>query len=152
LLSYAANAQAFAPRMRLIDIRDGTSSTIGFAEHYSICNNVQFTWALGERVAFFPPPGVTMLRAGTFADPNPKLNDVVPINTGAETIGSIKGLTFQVQPTISECDPRIAQTPHPALLVTMCDGSGRTLSPTIREAIFWGAVTPSGGEALGGEW
>jgi hypothetical protein len=46
------------------------------------------------------------------------------------------------------CDPTIAQTPHlGGMLIAMGDGSVRTVSPSVNEQIYWGAVTPAGGEA-----
>jgi hypothetical protein len=38
------------------------------------------------------------------------------------------------------------------MLVALADGSVRQLAPKIDEKIFWGAVTPAGGEFLGADW
>ena len=46
------------------------------------------------------------------------------------------------------CDPALAQTPHRGgMLAAMGDGSVRTISPGVDVAVYWGAVTPAGGEA-----
>jgi hypothetical protein len=70
----------------------------------------------------------------------------------ADRAGWVPGLTFQVQPKLSECDPRIPQTPHNALLVALGDGSVRALSEGMSEVTFWSAVTPNGGEVLKSDW
>ena len=50
------------------------------------------------------------------------------------------------------CDPTLNQTPHASgMLAAFADGSVRILNPDIRHEIFWGAVTPAGGEILG-DW
>lgn len=33
--------------------------------------------------------------------------------------------------------------------IPVCDTNPRNVSPSIHESIFWGLVTPSGGEVLG---
>ena len=84
-----------------------------------------------------------------------EFNDVYPVTSGnpPTTVGSIPGLTFQVAPRIADCDPRLAQTPHPSgMIVALGDGSVRTLSPGMSPATFWAAVTPAGGEVFGPDW
>jgi hypothetical protein len=80
---------------------------------------------------------------------------VYPITTGnpSATTGSIAGLTFQVQPALADCDPRLAQTAYSGgMPVALLDGSVRTLSPGMSAATYWGAVTPNGGEVPGSDW
>jgi hypothetical protein len=49
-----------------------------------------------------------------------------------------------------ESDATIPQTPHVGgMLIGMMDGSVRTVSPSVAPTIFWGAVTPKGGEITG---
>ncbi|HVS36313.1 MAG TPA: H-X9-DG-CTERM domain-containing protein, partial [Gemmataceae bacterium] len=82
-------------------------------------------------------------------------NDAYPIPSGnpPTPVGSIAGLTFQVAPRIADCDPRLAQTPHPSgMLVALGDGSVRTLSRGMSPTTYWAAVTPAGGEVLGADW
>jgi prepilin-type N-terminal cleavage/methylation domain-containing protein len=135
--SYPANALVFRYGNRFPQsIVDGTSTTIGFAEHYAICNGVPF----GINV-LHPGLGNWPHRA-TFAD----ALDIGP------RIPPPK-LTFQVTPRTSACKPGIAQTPHPGgMLVAMMDGSVRQISPGISSATYWGAVTPAGNEALNDDW
>lgn len=59
---------------------------------------------------------------------------------------------FQIAPAVRDCHSAIPQTPHRGgMLVGLMDGSVRTITPGISMAMFWGAVTPNGGEVLG-DW
>ena len=126
---------------------DGQSNTLMLAEHYAFrCGEHQFLWMWSRSPLTLPIPAknVTLVaRRASFAD----VGDVMPTATRPPTV------TFQVQPRIEECDPRVPQTPYPSgLLVGLADGSVRTLSPAISPGTFWGAVTPAGGEVLGSDW
>jgi prepilin-type N-terminal cleavage/methylation domain-containing protein len=165
LASYAANAQVFVdwPRMPAT-FADGTSNTLTFAEHYARgCNGTVFHW---YRKSPEGPGGVERMHRASFADNGPAIRasdptsaqyyeDVYPV-TGANpptSRGSIPGLTFQVRPKLSECDPRLAQGPHSGgMLAALADGSVRTLAPGMSETTYWGAVTPAGGEVLDNDW
>ena len=152
LSSYPANYQAFKglPRPGR-SYPDGSTQTICFGEHYSLCQDTLFFYT----VANFGPA----IRQATFADSrgphqtsgNFQFFDVVPVTTGfpPQTKSSEPGLTFQVRPKIEECNPLIPQTPHVAgMNCSMMDGSVHTLSPTIDESLFWSLVTPDGGEVV----
>jgi prepilin-type N-terminal cleavage/methylation domain-containing protein len=128
--SYGANARVFiAGAFYPQSIPDGTSNTIGFAEHYASCAGNPFavyTWNVG--LGNWP-------HRATFAD----TLDSGPGSTGI----------FQVAPPIAACDPGLPQTPHSGgMLVALMDGTVRQLSPGISAATFWGAVTPDGSEVL----
>ena len=163
--SYAANAQAFTGVPTFASFADGTSQTIAFAEHYAYdCNGVVY----GAEKSHHENP---VLRRATFADGGPVLDgltfgDVHPVTTAAGTQPSVPGVTFQVLPRFGGatgllteyegpvpavegwCDPRLAQTPHRGgMLVALGDGSVRTVSPGVAVGVYWGAVTPAGGEA-----
>jgi type II secretory pathway pseudopilin PulG len=152
--SYALNALAFQQRMNLPrSFRDGTSNTLSLGERYAFIRKpteiFQNSWFDQED---FPTvvksKGVTVTaRRATFADR--PLGDVYPVDSGTPgvTTGSTPGLTFQVRPRIEDCDPRLAQTPHSSgMLVGLMDGAVRTVSRHVSPEVFWGAVTPSGGE------
>jgi hypothetical protein len=65
------------------------------------------------------------------------------------------GSRFQVQPTpfLDNCDPTRASTAHTGGMVAgLADGSVRTLAPSLSDATWWAAVTPSGGEVPGPDW
>ncbi|MBI3408957.1 MAG: DUF1559 domain-containing protein [Planctomycetes bacterium] len=155
--SYAANALLFpelsrpAPNRFPAAISDGTSNTIAFGEHYSFnCNNVYYAAFSGSAL-----PGGNGHRP-TFADSigAESITDVTPITEGVppRTSASQPGLTFQVAPSLAECNPRIPQTPHSGMLVGLADGSVRILAASISENTFWSAVTPATGEVLGPDW
>jgi hypothetical protein len=109
------------------------------------------------------------LRRATFADGGPILggntfDDVYPVIDSNGTRPSRPNVTFQVAPRfrgtaglLTEydgplappglCDSALPQTPHVGgMLAAMGDGSVRTISPGVSVAVFWGAVTPAGGE------
>jgi prepilin-type N-terminal cleavage/methylation domain-containing protein len=154
LSSYAASALVFAPRSRVAQLTDGLSNIIAYTEHYAFnCGGAQFTWAW-DGIEISPPTslGISVYRRATFADK--VAGDVVPVsstNPGG-TIASVPGLTFQVNPKQSECDPRIAQSPHNGLLVALMDGSVRSLASGMSETTYWAAVTPASGDIFGPDW
>jgi hypothetical protein len=153
LASFAGNGQVFTGRAtRARTFSDGAANTICFAEHYAFnCSKTQFFWfhELGPQT--FPQAnGITIHRA-SFADEG----DLVPMasSNSSTTVASVPGLTFQVRPPISDCNPGIAQTPHRSgMLVALGDGSVRTLSPTMAEQTYWAALTPAGAETVAGDW
>ena len=151
--SYAANAAAFAGRPSLPhSFADGTSNTILFAEHYSMCRDTIYFYPLWTSLA-------PQVRRSSFADrgsiPSPfgfyRLQDVVPVTSGSPpvSIASTPGMTFQVRPRLEDCNPLIPQTPHEnGMLVAMADGSVRVMRAGIAERVFWGMVTPAAGEIV----
>jgi type II secretory pathway pseudopilin PulG len=141
--SYAANAQVFGGSPQFPStFRDGTSNTIIFAEHYALCRDYVFFSLIAQGA--LPP-----VRRATFADP---FWDTTPVTRGSPpvSVGSEPGAAFQVAPARENCDWGVAQTPHRGgMLIAMGDASVRTLSPAVDPTIYWGAVTPGGGEILG---
>ena len=149
-ISYAANAQAFLLGRRLVaDFRDGTSHTIAFAEHYSNCSGTVFDY--GMSWSWYPP-----FHRATFAEGGPDLlypgagPDAYPIVRPTGTVPSIKGAMFQVRPNpTNECFSAVPQTGHLGGMVTAnVDGSVRVLPASMALSVFWGSVTPNGGEVL----
>ena len=155
--SYAANAQVFwgRPRASAVFV-DGASNTIAFAEHYARCGGLTFCYCWASSDGF---------HRATFADGGPKVNrgancgDIYPETSGNPPISGPTFATFQVAPRPvwkgqvgpAECDPNLANTPHRSgMLVALGDGSVRSLAPRIDPHVYWGAVTPAGGEVLDG--
>lgn len=141
--SYPCNANAYGPSGTPAGIRDGLSSTIAFAEHYSTCYDTAFTVSnLSD----------SLKRRGTFADPNiPNRPDVVPVTTGNPPVSmpSVPGKTFQARPPLEQCDSTIPQTPHAGGMLIACfDGSVRTVAPSVSPNIFWAMVTLDAGEVV----
>ncbi len=157
--SYAYNAKVFVgyeiqDGIRLLTIAtkpsltpkfipDGFTNTILISEHYGAnCDGAKFSWAMAGPTVRSKFNNAS-LRRSSFAD----AEDICPSPTTTPTI------TFQVRPKITDCDPRVPQTPYSAgLLVGLADGSVRLLSPNIAPSTFWNAVTPAGGEAPGNDW
>jgi prepilin-type N-terminal cleavage/methylation domain-containing protein len=169
--SYAANAQVFTGNPSLQHtFLDGASNTISFAEHYAYCNGYIFGYA-------YSWPRKAPRRA-TFADGGPNVEDHLnPGDDYPETTGSPPvtkaaygyGWTFQVAPkpnvpavvdtTVAKppmpigCDRRLANTPHHSgMLTAWADGSVRILAGSVSPNVYWGAVTPAGGEILNFDW
>jgi len=141
ICSYAANACVFTGRPALHTVRDGTSFTIGFAEHYARCKLHHFAYSLHGTTSTY---GV---RGATFA--NQAQGDVHPVTKNGETVGSVPGVTFQVLPLPEDADGFMPNTSHRSgLLAAMLDGSIRTYAPGVAERVFWSMVTPGGGEVI----
>lgn len=124
---------------------DGRSNTILFAEHYSIdCNQRVFSWASSEAVKSTAASGIRSPSFAFLAS-----DDVVPLAQAGVTRGSKPGRTFQVSPQLVDCDPSVPQGLQRAgLLIGLADGSVRLISQSVNETVFWGAVTPQGGEPI----
>lgn len=153
--SYSPNGQAFVPNAKLSSsIPDGLSSTICLTEHFGRCGMADFSWSLGESFCFderdrlVPCKLFATVRSG-FADPG--YQDVKPVysNVTRTSTSSVPQLTFQVRPTIQDCDPRIPQSGHVGGIVcSFFDGSVRLISHSIRNEVFWSLVTLSSGEVV----
>lgn len=164
--SYPANALVFSGRPVFPQVvPDGASQTIFTAEHYTHCGVLRYDL---KRVPPTIPPVnfwynetafAGNVHRPSFADGGPAFGgnnpkDVYPITEGFPPVTrpSRAGTTFQVAPTKEQCDPSVPQTPHVSgMLIGMGNGSVRTVAPGVAPGVFWGAVTPNGGEVLG-DW
>lgn len=146
-VSVAVNPWLFRAEARLDrSVPDGLSNTIALTTHYANCGPTKFlagtvstqgTDGNGNIVPATNPP----THRATFADP--MTDDWQPTPTGLPTV------LFQHRPPVAECDYRVPQAlTAGGLTVAFADGSVRTLRPTVSPAVFWGAVTPNGGEPL----
>jgi len=167
--SYAFNATVFYRKSNFKNsLPDGTSETILLTHHYGRCHKVGFGWAMAhasccdESKRTVPcPPDTTVTKRAVFADG--MSGDVIPHPVGGPgllagwvpniRIVPIPAITFQVMPTVVNCDSRIPQALFRAgLLITLCDGSVRTVRPSVDSTLFWALVTPTGGEVIAGDW
>lgn len=165
--SYPANALVFRKwptRLTVFGVSDGSSNTIGFTERYSYgCGGTEralILWSLADgppphRMPYPFEPGVTIVaRAATFA--SEASGDVIPVTSVVApptTRSATPGLTFQCAPSLAECNPRVAQSPHATgMLTCLLDGSVRTLNRGMSEGAYWSAVTPAAGDIPGPDW
>lgn len=159
--SYGFNELVFRPRANLNrSVPDGLSQTVGITQHYARCGPTAFMWAYGtpDCYGMTPTGGVERVPCWTrtFITQHPptfseaEMGDAVPPGTSPR--GPLSVPTFQVRPMITECDYRVPQALFTAgLAIARLDGSAMTVSTSVPRAIFWGAVTPAGGEVLG-DW
>lgn len=176
-ISYSYNSQAFDPVNPLTltgGFPDGTSNTLLFAQRYSHCAYAVAKWSIGYycprfshdelapffgRVNYYVPPNMTVigpkpgafLRTETFqANPCQKYMKGAfswPNDTEEFAKEFIAGCG-----TAPLCDPTLAQSANPnGILVGVADGSVRFLRTGITPAVYYGLLTPAGGEVLG-EW
>ena len=155
ITSYAANAMFFDPPFpRYAGVSDGLSNTIFFSEHYGRCGAAEFHFTV---VLSDPRPnGVVNPLTGssakstrpTFADLSDE--DFFPVTSGNPPVSRARdGKTFQPRTSIAECDPRLPNaSSFRGLQVLMGDGSVRILRSSIKDVVFWAAVTPAGGETF----
>jgi prepilin-type N-terminal cleavage/methylation domain-containing protein len=110
---------------------DGTSNTIGFAEHFGNCGSGQYAWSNGWSGNSFPGPG------GSSAYFPAILNFNLP----------------QYGATLANCNyPQCQGFSSGGILVSMCDGSVRLVSSGVSQASWQYALTPSGGEVFDSTW
>jgi hypothetical protein len=149
--SYSCNMMVFDGSFTMpFSLPDGTASTIAFAERYC------YSAKTGDYSLYYfifpasPESHQVNDRRATFADV--ASGDVIPVKdpvTG-QTVASRRGVTFQVRPKVEDADGKQLQTPFPGgLPVAFFDGSVRTIAPGVAEHVFWGLVTPGGGEVVG---
>lgn len=132
---------------------DGLSNTIVFSERYARCGQGQVYWELGAPRCSGEgnkpiPCRPNMDRRATFADAIH--SDTRPVRAAGGY--AYPAAIFQVSPTQEQCDASVVQASGPGgLLTAFADGSVHTIRPSVAPAVFWGLVTPDGGEAPG-DW
>lgn len=148
--SYALNAQLFMYYPRMNRMTDGSAQTIWLAEHYAFnCNRTTFLY-MGFTSSRWVPRQSAVFALGGRVPGRPAPGDYHPITTANPPTSTAEGgKTFQVRPRVSECDPRLPNASSSrGLQVAMGDGSVRLLAPGISPTVFWGMVTPAGGEVV----
>jgi prepilin-type N-terminal cleavage/methylation domain-containing protein len=122
---------------------DGTANTLLYVERYAVC---EWTAKGLSRACLWDWWQAASNKAGNDYRPTIGFATTANDNIGPASI-------FQVQPRAGDCDPSRAATPHVGgLVVTLADGSVRTLNPSLAPATWWAACTPAGGEVLGTDW
>jgi prepilin-type N-terminal cleavage/methylation domain-containing protein len=162
--SYGLNMTALEGFPRLDSgFSDGTSNTIACVERYFQSYQLHFisgvkitsckyAYQLSHYNETTHQTAVAPERRATFADRG-NSEEVFPVtytdNGSTYSRSSVPGYTFQVKPKPADAWSGVPQTPFSAGLPTLLfDGSVRTLSPSIDERLFWGAVTRDKGEVL----
>jgi prepilin-type N-terminal cleavage/methylation domain-containing protein len=123
---------------------DGTSNTIVFAERMCICQGVQHIWNEDGQ--------------GPSENDNPPPATIPPYN-GNNNNGNYYPPTFwttvvpQVAPSGAACNPALLQTfSSGGIMVGLCDGSVRSVSPEISQLTWQNALIPDDGQPLGNDW
>lgn len=157
-VSFSLNALLFRTGATYEAVSDATSNTMAITERYATCDKFRSDWHVRILTCYTFENGQLILmptcsqgaRRPTFADAY--FNDVVPVTDAVRntTTPSVANLTFQVRPKgITDCDSRIPQaTFESGLLVAFADGSVRTIRHSIAPSVFWGQITPNGGEVI----
>ena len=128
--------EAIAPggAYKISNIPDGTSNTISFALKYAAAGDG------GSRYA---------------ATPNSKFAAFFGQNAATKPAHpSDENATYQLQPSAKEArvSPLMAQSFSKSLLVGICDGSVRSVSPEMSAQTWNSALHPSDGMPLGNDW
>ena len=132
----ASVTQLWQGKTHLDDIKDGTTNTLFFAEKFGDCHSTGpyphwwdggTMWARYNVMDYFQPTFAAWI-------------------TGSSSMFQETPFPFTDD---GPCNPRLAQSPHPAVMnVGMGDGSVRALSCYLNGAIWWALCTPNDGETL----
>ena len=150
-----------AAGVKMAHVTDGSSNTILITERYPICTNATYATG-GSYWAYCAYPGLglpaPMTNPGAVPLPQYPGIQITALFLAGQTAAVGPNSLFQVQPSPfqgagSVCDPLKSQTPHSgSMVVCIADGSVRQVASTIPGATWWAALTPSGGETVGGDW
>lgn len=164
--SYIANGQIFAYGGNISGaIRDGTSNSIAWTETYAKCGDYKRPYLpAGAFVYYISQPCLRDVLGGVDLDRRPAFADeccgnVIPQTTGSPPVSTArfqphfeKNRTFQVAPKPADCDPSVPNSAFAnGLMVSLFDGSVRTLRGSIGETTYWALVTPAAGD-MPGDW
>jgi prepilin-type N-terminal cleavage/methylation domain-containing protein len=134
-----ANVLLWEGRKSAKHVTDGLSKTMCFGEKFGNCNA---RGPLGS--------GGSVLTGGNMWGRWDYLDPWQPtFAADQDFIGSASMFQDNPQPAVypGPCNPAVAQTPHPSVMVTaFMDGSVRPSASSISATVWWGSITPAGGE------
>jgi prepilin-type N-terminal cleavage/methylation domain-containing protein len=175
-------SSSYAYGWSLQRITDGTSNTLLFGEGYSRCDyEVTYDYgklypqtytpgsyykesATFDRVWNYDPDATSSTYVAVYNDNYNSIPYTVQDSYTASgttypsfsPYGSYNGtayVPFNVMPANDVCDYSTLQAATPAgALVAMCDGSVRTVSPSVSLATWQALGTPQGGEVINDNW
>lgn len=176
--SYTSPGYSYSSSQRLEKIPDGTSNTVMWCEGYSRCKRTTlYDYSDYYGPGSFQEDSTAVDRVWNY-DPNiqSSVTDVTYVDSPYQYSYNYSGVSygsaypsykyddksgkeiegqsgFEVMPDPKNCDPYGPQaTTAAGLLVALCDGSVRTLNPSITMATFQAAYTPNSGDTLGSDW
>jgi prepilin-type N-terminal cleavage/methylation domain-containing protein/prepilin-type processing-associated H-X9-DG protein len=140
----ATNAECREGKSSSAELTDGTSNSLLFTERYGTCGNAGAANSSATRANLWSDSNVTWRPIFCIANLN---KDPVVFPGGSAYPACPK---FQQTPHwINNCDPILAQTPHPGGIgVCMADGSVKTIPFSIDTAVWAAACNPIDGAPL----
>jgi prepilin-type N-terminal cleavage/methylation domain-containing protein len=173
--SYVGNVLYFELGNKpILNITNGTSNAIMFAEVYKDCKESQARWTETCWACHFtsyppldwqnsPAYGVPRLLSAPhwnyiqFVDVGPPFYPLVYrdfVNAAGDLVDTTPGtVAFQVRPPIGQCDITVTQTAHDgAMQVGIGDGSVRSVSKSMSISTWINANTPTSGAVFGSDW
>ena len=159
MTNYVANVQAlghwfssqpfYNTKVRAVDIRDGMSNTVFFAERYGVCpppaaypNGATPWWDM--QCPYNPVDDPIFAPNGP--NGNPIITQVAACNNGNPFP------PIQDAPAPASCNPYATQSAHPGVMnILLADSSVRGVSPSINPQTWTYVIMPADGQALG-QW
>jgi hypothetical protein len=171
--NYRANVMVFDPNgpgTITSSMPDGTSNTVAFAHGYQRCDgslanyggHTWLDWAatMFDIGSFGSMPGFGYKDYFAFNGVNNSL-PFNPTNGGNDTqrpnFTSCQGIPFTIQPSSiaagsGTCDVTATVSPHSVMIVSLGDGSVRSVSASISATTWKIACNPKDGNPLGNDW
>jgi prepilin-type N-terminal cleavage/methylation domain-containing protein len=137
-----------ASNLTLVQISDGTSNTVGFAEQYAKCGTDDKLWAYHPwwywpRAPYFD---TRIMSSGMLGTDQADNSACTPIATSVAAVP-------QNQPTVAACNPYFVQAMDAGGCVTgMMDGSVRTVTSSVNPTTWVRALWPKDGFVNGNNW